>query len=42
MLAAVSLVSLIVGLVALALAHGRASESLQTSHPSMMSAAAAR
>jgi hypothetical protein len=42
MLAAVSLVSLVVALVALAWAQGRASESLQTSHPSMMSVAAAR
>ena len=42
MFAAVSLISLIVGLVALAWAQGRASESLQTSHPAMMSAAAAR
>jgi hypothetical protein len=42
MFAAVSLVSLIVGLVALAWAQGRASESLQTAHPGMMSAAAGR
>jgi hypothetical protein len=42
MFAAVSLVSLIVGLVALAWAQGRASESLQTDHPGMMSAAAGR
>jgi hypothetical protein len=42
MLAAVSLVSLIVGLVALAWAQGRASESLLATHPALMSAAAAR
>jgi hypothetical protein len=42
MLAAVSLISLVVGLVALAWAQGRASESLIATHPALMSAAAAR
>jgi hypothetical protein len=42
MLAAVSLISLIVGLVALAWAQGRASESLLATDPALMAAAAAR
>ena len=42
MLAAVSLISLIVGLVALAWAQGRVSESLIATDPSMMTVAAGR